>query len=544
MRSFLYILILAVTIAGCEQPTEFERENTSDPAAINFIPNAIESFDLTVNENHIRLEWKPGSEFINGFLLEKTNSAGEFEEVQTFDKNITAYSDESISPFSGQYRIQYLEERDTESNPALTRSYNINPTNFSIVNVQNDGIDLEWNKNTYFETTASIEWKSNSGTYETITTVPTATGEYRFTGFGKEAIGKNIFRFTEYSEIDSSDTLESVEVRLPVWQHLGTIENLSISGYKIKYDGIIYGFTQGFSYKMDLTNFVAEQIEPPPDIGSSYNVENSSVLGNKIVMILPENNYAIYDPITDSWQQYQEPLLDQRTGSSIIKLDENRLLVSGGGRRGANGEILKSALIFDIRDNSWTEIANMNVSRYMHNSVHLENGEVLVAGSITERHIRNTAEIYNIDTNQWQMLDDPPIIPYLITMLENGKILVVSENESVEFNPLSNTWENRKKFEFNDRILRSRTDPILVSLPGGNALLIGMIRERTSSTGEGIHSQIYLHEKEAWVRTGNLHYATGNGAYVIELNDGDLILFHRRTWMGNNIEFLKYSNFR
>lgn len=539
MRSSIYIIILAFSLVGCEQPTEFERDNPSDPATNSFIPNAIESFDLTLNENHIRLEWKPGSEFINGYLLDKTNAAGEFEEVQTFDKNITVYSDESISPFSGEYRIQYLGERDVESNPALTRSYDINPTNFSIANVQNDGIDLEWSKNTYFETTASLERKSNTGNYEKITTIPTANGEFRFTGFGKEAIGKNIFRFTEYSEIDSSVTLESSEVRLPKWEYYGTIGNLINPRMMVRIDNSVYGlssftgFNDYYSYKFNLDDFQAEKRANAPNLGFSYSINNATVINDRILTILSQNHYAFYDPANDSWEVHSNDLLDNRMYPSVIKIDDHRVLVSGGARNGRLQEILSSALILDVNTNTWTEIADLNEARFSHFSVELDNGDILVAGNRTGFAI-NRVEIYNLETNQWQLLDRPPFSALSVIKLDNGRVMISSNTTTVEFNPNTYEWKNVVNYELNDQFVAGST---LHKLPGGNILSLGL-----SSFGNRIYSQIYVTETSDWYRIGNLELVSTMG-YGTMLENNDFFVIYRRDSYRVYYAILEYSKF-
>lgn len=547
MRSVLYILIFAILVVSCEQPTEFERENKNDPISKDFIPKAIENFELEVNENHIRLEWKPGSEFINGFLLEKTNAAGEFEELQTFDKRVTNYIDESISPFSGKYRLQYLNTDKSVEQNSLIQSYNLNPSNLSIKYFGNDKIVIVWNDNAFFESTIIVELESNSDTFVEIGRI--SLSEEQFTDFhiSEKMFGKNRYRITAISEIDTSTTIYSPEFRLPIWEKYELDGNLIAYNYLIRYEDNIYGFTRDrgsdhyYSYKLNLIDLSVEKIQSSPSIEYTYGIDNLTILGNKFVSILPENNYAIYDPMIDNWEIYQEPLLDLRTESSIIKVDENRILISGGRRGLIDGELLKSALLYDISSNSWKEIADMNIPRYNYDSVRLNERLVLVGGSKTDFHDSIEIEVYNFDTNEWIRTVDPPINPFLMTVLENGNALILSENESVEFNPNKFSWENRVKFELNDNINKSLTYPNLVSLPGGNTILTGLIREAIYTSHEGIHSQIYLAKEGTWMRTGDLHFNTTFNSYLTIFNEEDLLLFNGYS---EHIEVLKYANYR
>lgn len=550
MKKLLLITFVALAVCSCDQPTQFIRNNSNDPSSASFKPDSLEDFTLSILEDHILLEWKPGSNYVEGYFLEKTDRTGNFNKLTTLSKKDTTYEDGTLSPFSGEYRIQYLDTTESYTNSALILSFDINPTNFSISEVQSDGIDLQWSKNAYFETRVSIEWQSNSDPYEEITTVPAASEQYLLTNFDQKSIGKNKFRLTEYSEIDTSESLITSEIRLPVWKYPGTVQNAGNTGYMIRYGNTIYCFIFDFgfgskSYKFNINDFNAEVIQSPPKLDNNDGISSLDVIGDKILALGNLNKYAIYDLQSDNWSTYQDTLLDERDGPSRIALDNHRLLISGGARRTANGEVLTSSLIYNINTNDWSKVANLKVPRYEHMSVELDNGKIFVAGNRTERHIRNSAEIYNPDTDLWQLVDTPPITPYLITKLSNGKILAVSKNKSIEFNPLNSNWENEAAYELGDHITKSITAPILYSLPGGNAILAGMVKEGIdNTTGEGNKCQIYIAKKQQWFRIGNLNFPTESLAFPTIINDGDFLIVHRSNWQGIPYEILEYSNYR
>lgn len=547
MKKIIITIFVALVVCSCEQPATFERVNPNDPSSSFFTPDSIEDFSLSILNDHIALEWKLGSNFIEGYLLEKTDVNGTFREVATLDIKDTTYKDREVSPFTGEYRIQYI---DTSNNSTLIQEYDINPSNFSIINYQNDGIELQWNKNSYFESMVELEWKANSDPYKKIATVSSSQQQYHFTDFDQKSIGTNKFRLVEYSEVDDSGSLTTSEVRLPVWKYPGTVRNAENTGYMIRHNNTIYCFIYDFgfgyqSYKFNLVDFNAKVIQSPPMLDNNDGISSLDVIGEKILALGNSNKYAIYDLKSDNWSTYQDSLLNERAGPSRITLDNHRLLISGGAIKTANGDVLTSALIYNVATNNWSKIANLKVPRYEHMSIELDNGKLFVAGNRTERHMKNSAEIYNPDTDQWQLVDASPITPYLITKLSNGKILAVSKNKSIEFDPSNSSWENEATYELGDHITKSITAPTLYSLPGGNAILAGMVKEGIDNTsGEGNRCQIYIAEKQQWFSIGNLNFHIENLAFSTILDNGDFLIVHRENWQGIPYEILEYSKFR
>lgn len=553
MKTIVYILlpVLALWASGCGQPTEFERENANDPLGNNFIPDKLESFSIEARDNGIYLEWESGSEFITGYKLEKTNSNGTYEAFKTFDPSVTSYLDQAVSPFRVGYKISYSDSSAIGTANELEAAVDLNPTNFLVQNSTNNGVEMKWNDNTYFETSMRIERRSGSGEFEEIGVTESGSEQYADTQLSHENIGANQYRITAISEVDESESLISQEVRLPAWNYQGNLENLENTGYMISDGDYIYGlipesgFSSYYSYKIDLTDLSVSEIQSPPGIGISYNIGNAVLLGEKILTVLPDSYFAIYDTDSDSWELYNEPLLDDRTELSVLKLNENSIIVSGGVRNYNTNEALRSALLFDISTSDWTVLADMILPRYSHKSVLTDDGRVVVLGeNFDNDDPGKSGEIYNPNTDTWSAIPDPPIQPYKAVKMIDGKVLVLGARESAELNLSLMTWENNKIYEFFDEIKARLSRPVVRKLNDGNILLMGHNSSTDFHSGSGIYAQIYLSDEKTWVRTGKLNYPTGYGAFALVRPNSDILLIHERVSSGVRVENFHYSVFQ
>ncbi|WP_061230521.1 Kelch repeat-containing protein [Leptospira interrogans] len=91
--------------------------------------------------------------------------------------------------------------------------------------------------------------------------------------------------------------------------------------------------------------------------------------------------------------------------SSGVLLNDGRVLISGG--TDSNGKFLSSLLVFNPVTNSISKIGEMKVSRSKHTLTLLQNGNVLIAGGLTEIGNSKYAEIFDPTTNSTTLIPDP-----------------------------------------------------------------------------------------------------------------------------------------
>lgn len=541
MKLLALIFLWIFAFIGCDQPTQFERDNSNDPSSNEFEPDSLKNFTYSVLDDHASLKWELGSNFIENYLLGKTNVSGEFEKLKILDKNTNSYNDYTISPFSGIYRIQFLGPSGPYNTPDLTYKYDIGSTNFSFSNNALDSLNLIWENNTYFNTTAVLEVQTHLGTYEQLSVVPGHSDIYTVTNLSQNSIGINSFRHTEYSDIDVSESLYTSEIRLPFWDYPGTISNVPNRAYMVKLQNSVYGFTNDSgnfgnkSFKFDINDFNAEIIKSPPNFGNNHPILSLDVIGSKIIALSYTDNYAIYEPSSNSWVVYNEPLIGSGPNFSTLNLDENRLFVTGRGN-----------LIFDLPSNTWTRIPPLNSFRKYHSSILLDDGNIFVAGEKFEDEDNNSAEIYSFEQEKWIKTPNASIQIYRLIKLKNGKVLALGQYESIEYDPVNNVWVNRKRYDLDDHITRGISSPILHLLPDGNVMLAGLVKKGIDNTyGEGTKSQIYIPETNEWRRISDLKIFTRELSLPITLDNSNVLLIHNRhNWDGLHYEVLGYSLFR
>ncbi|WP_295435270.1 kelch repeat-containing protein [uncultured Thiodictyon sp.] len=144
----------------------------------------------------------------------------------------------------------------------------------------------------------------------------------------------------------------------------------------------------------------------------------------------------VYDPINGTWVVGPSAPVPFGTGHSAIRLNNGRVLVSGGGNR--CGTVFRSAALFDPNTSSWTRTGDMTAAREFHSSTLLPDGRVLVAGGVGQNSLFlsiASAEIYDPATGQWTAVPamatprstscNGYMEPFLAT-LPNGKVMAAA----------------------------------------------------------------------------------------------------------------------
>lgn len=126
----------------------------------------------------------------------------------------------------------------------------------------------------------------------------------------------------------------------------------------------------------------------------------------------------IYDPSSNSWSQAGT------TGSWLahdaVRLVDGRVLITGGIWQ------LRSAVLYDPRDSTFTPTSDMLVGREDHRMTVLPDGTVLVSGG-SEGDSRDTAEIFDPETETFIFAVNTMSSPredHLSVLLPDGSVLV------------------------------------------------------------------------------------------------------------------------
>jgi N-acetylneuraminic acid mutarotase len=164
--------------------------------------------------------------------------------------------------------------------------------------------------------------------------------------------------------------------------------------------------------------------------------EHASILldDGRVLVIGGEDELSceIFNPITEKWTLTDSLLLKRQDEPRITKLQNGNILITGGSRRTGVGkeEIYNSCEAFDVKNEEWYKIADMNYSRKSHTVATLKDGRVLVTGGIGKRDTLDTVteicEIYNPAINKWVLGDTIKIAHYnhSALLLNNGNVFI------------------------------------------------------------------------------------------------------------------------
>jgi N-acetylneuraminic acid mutarotase len=159
------------------------------------------------------------------------------------------------------------------------------------------------------------------------------------------------------------------------------------------------------------------------------------------------NTSELYNPSTGTWSYTANNMAQDRFGSSIIKLQDGRVLITGGSVGGNGGSCYNTAEIFNPATNTWSSAGTMPYAGTFEQMTVLSDGRVFVAGGGCTSDLSNST-IYNPVTNTWSSTASLPVTPAtgVSFLLDNGNVLVRStgfdSGTTVDeiYNPTTDTW--------------------------------------------------------------------------------------------------------
>lgn len=173
----------------------------------------------------------------------------------------------------------------------------------------------------------------------------------------------------------------------------------------------------------------------------------------------------------------------------------------------------------------WKTVASMNTRRWLHASVVLANGNVLVTGGEDINGIiTSSCEIYSPDTDSWRIVDSMNIERYNheLVLLDDARVLAIGGYNELScelFDPMNETWT------LTDSLILPRSNkPILAKLPSGNILITGG-EKRINSLKRDIYNscEIYNVLNEKWVEAAPMNFARDSHS-ITKMQNGTLLV--------------------
>lgn len=226
----------------------------------------------------------------------------------------------------------------------------------------------------------------------------------------------------------------------------------------------------------------------------------------------------LYNPITNTWSQTANIHIS-REGHTATKLPNGKVLIVGG----YNSTVLNDCEIYDPTSGNWTNTGSLNEARTSHTATLLPNGEVLVTGGDNLNGVLAGAEIYNPNTGAWRIVQSMSTTRtvHSAVLLNDNKVLVVGGQDrfsnvldSAEiFDISTETWASTQS------MLTSRSAFQAKMLSNGKVLVFGGFSQGNSSST----SEIFDQSTETWSSTGNMVAKRARGAASI-LQNGDILI--------------------
>lgn len=189
---------------------------------------------------------------------------------------------------------------------------------------------------------------------------------------------------------------------------------------------------------------------PTAPLNSARDLPERSVLKDGRVLItgggVPPafavvDSAEIFDPDTRSFTFLSAKMSDRRWSHTTATLNDGRVLIVGG-RTAQNPAdtgaiVLSSVDIFDPQTNTFTPTGPMNVARRSHSAVRLDDGRVLITGggssvSTGATMALDSAEIYDPATGTFKLLSSKMSVPrqyHKAIKLQDGRVLIAGGSQ-------------------------------------------------------------------------------------------------------------------
>ncbi len=209
--------------------------------------------------------------------------------------------------------------------------------------------------------------------------------------------------------------------------------------------------------------------------------------------------------LSAQWSALPQNLGGQRDHAAAVRLNDGRILVTGGGIVTYNGSnrlttVVQSVEVYDPATSAWSYAAPMHWPRYHHRATLLADGRVFVSGG---PYI--TTEIYDPATNTWSNGPSKQVHrnEHASVLLHDGRVMLVGGVAATSggpsalvdlYDPANNSMSAAPPLAV------ARYRPAAAVLPTGEVLVSGGASIGSTSRA----TEVYDPATNAWRRVGDL----------------------------------------
>jgi hypothetical protein len=214
---------------------------------------------------------------------------------------------------------------------------------------------------------------------------------------------------------------------------------------------------------------------PMPFARSGHQLVN---LSNNNILSIHRDGCDLFNVTTETWSVQNHFHVVRSNLPDAVRIDSGNVLLVGGRfyRSYTDYDVLPDCEIFNRNTHEWDIVSRMNFSRYQHTVTKLNNGRVLVTGGRTSKEdstVTNSCEIYDPINDKWDVVGSMNYNRenHRALLLPDGRVFVAGGANSCEiFDPATLNWKMayNSRFGYDSQKLVMLNDSLIISAGGSD----------------------------------------------------------------------------
>lgn len=229
--------------------------------------------------------------------------------------------------------------------------------------------------------------------------------------------------------------------------------------------------------------------------------DKAIIIGGYTSGLTPMSSCEVYDPATARWS-YTGSLNVARAHAVPYKLSNGTILVFGG-LIGYYGQGIETDSVesYDPATGVWTVVGAMNEARLLPTVTQINDSIILIAGGLTSSGVTSSCELYNINTHSSTTAASMEITRYehRAVLLNNGKVLITGGRDGGAYGQFFNSCEiydpSTNDWTTSGDMHQARMQGILAKFSDGTILTSG---GRNTPVSSAPGSELFDPTTETW----------------------------------------------